>query len=64
VLTNEEDQNSCELDFGYARMWIFNYFAIVQNEIKVTKLTKTRPTPFKVGIGIPSGISSCINIQS
>jgi hypothetical protein len=64
VLTNKEDQNICELDFGYARMWTFNYFAIVQNEVKVAKLIETTPTPFKVGIGIRSGISSCINIQS
>ncbi len=64
MLTNEHDQNICELDFGCVRMWTFIYFAIVQNEIKVAKLTETRPTPFKVGIGIPSGISSCINIQS
>jgi len=58
---NEKDQNICELDIGYTRMWTFNYLVIVQNEIKVAKLIEIRP-PFKVGIGIPSGIGSCMNI--
>ncbi len=64
MLTNEKDQNIYELDFGYVRMWTFNYLIIVQNEIKVAKLIEIRPLRFKVGIGIPSGIDSCMNIQS
>jgi hypothetical protein len=32
VLTNQEDDTLCGLDFGNAKMWILNHHTLAQNE--------------------------------
>jgi hypothetical protein len=41
--------STCGLDFGNEKIWTFSHLALI-HLMKVTKLSQTRPTPFKDGI--------------
>jgi hypothetical protein len=43
VLTNQEDEALCGLDFGNARMWTFNHLALVQNKSSITNTNQAHP---------------------